>query len=262
VGALAVTLAAGCQRDDRGVRKKLDDIDQRLASIEKLVKSGAAGSGGSRHARPERKRPDPKTVYSVPVAGDPYEGPDVAKVTMVKAFDFACPFCARAVSTVAQLEKDYGDKLKVVYKDFVVHPQVATIPALAACAAQKQGKYSQMKDLIWEKGYKANRNLSQENMDKLAKEVGLDIKKYKADMQSTECRKAISEDQAQLRKLGVGGTPTFFINGRPLIGARPIGQFKAVIDEELKKADQRLSKGTKLADYYQKFVVEKGKKSL
>jgi protein-disulfide isomerase len=164
--------------------------------------------------------------------------------------------------TLDQLLKDYPKDVRVVYKHFVVHPQQATIPALAACAADKQGKFHQMYQAIWEKGFSANRNLSQENMDKLAGEVGLNMNKYKADMDG-DCKKIIRDDQTQMAQVGVGGTPAFFINGRFLSGARPVEQFKALVDEELKKANERIGKeGTTAANYYQKWVLEKGKKSL
>ena len=158
--------------------------------------------------------------------------------------------------------KQYPKDLRIVYKNFVVHPQQATIPALAACAADKQGKFHQMYEVIWEKGFNAGRNLSQENMDKLAGEVGLNAQKYKADMDG-DCKNIIRQDQQQMASVGVGGTPAFFVNGRFLSGARPVEQFKALIDEELKKANERIGKeGTTASNYYQKWVLEKGKKSL
>ena len=160
------------------------------------------------------------------------------------------------------MQKQYGKDLRIVYKHFLIHPQLATIPALAACAADKQGKFHKMYELIWEKGFNAGRNLSQENMEKLAGEVGLNLQKFKADMEG-DCKNVIRQDQQQLASVGVGGTPAFFINGRFLSGARPPEQFKALIDEELKKANERIGKeGTTAANYYQKWVMEKGKKSL
>ena len=118
-----------------------------------------------------------------------------------------------------------------------------------------------MYDLIWEKGYSAGRNLGRENMDKLAKEAGLDLTKYKADM-AGYCKTFIRKDQADVARVGARGTPAFFINGRFLSGARPVGQFKAIIDQELKKANAAIAKGTKVEDYYNEFVVKKGKKTL
>jgi predicted DsbA family dithiol-disulfide isomerase len=149
-----------------------------------------------------------------------------------------------------------------VFKNLVVHPQVATIPAQAACAASKQGKFHQMEELIWTKGYEANRNLGQDNMDKLAAEAGLNMDKFHAD-QNGECKQQVDRDQAELRKVGASGTPGFFINGRFLSGARPIDQFKQLIDEELKKANERIGKaGTTVDNYYDEWVLKKGKQSL
>ena len=156
---------------------------------------------------------------------------------------------------------DYKGDIKIVYKHYVVHPGSATIPALASCAANRQGKFKKMYQLIWDKGFDAGRNLGQENMDKLAKEAGLDMTKYKADMEGY-CKTFIRKDQTDLAKVGARGTPAFFINGRFLSGARPVDQFKAIVDEELKKANDRIAKGTKVQDYYEEWVVKKGKKSL
>jgi predicted DsbA family dithiol-disulfide isomerase len=149
-----------------------------------------------------------------------------------------------------------------VKKQFVVHPQVATAPALASCAAHKQGKYAAMEEGLWVKGFDANRNFAPENIDAIAKSAGLDMGKFKADMEG-DCRRQIQAEQAALSAVGTTGTPAFYINGRFLSGARPIEQFKALIDEELKKANERIGKDGVTADnYYQKMVVEKGKKKL
>jgi predicted DsbA family dithiol-disulfide isomerase len=158
--------------------------------------------------------------------------------------------------------KDYGDDLRIVPKHFVVHPQVATNPALAACAAHKQGKYFPMVKGLWEQGYDHNRDYSPENINKIATSVGLDMNRFKADMEG-DCRKVLRDDQTVMSQVGTGGTPAFYINGRFLSGARPIEQFKALIDEELKKANERIGKdGVTAANYYDKWIMEKGKKKL
>ena len=157
--------------------------------------------------------------------------------------------------------KDYSGDIKVVYKHYVVHPQVATLPAQAACAAHLQGKFVPMEHLLWEKGFRAGRNFSQENIDKMAQEAGLDMNKLKADM-SGKCAEIVRKDQAELAQVGVRGTPAFYINGRYLSGARPIDMFKTVIDEELKKANDRISKGTPVDKYYQTWVLDKGQKKV
>lgn len=151
--------------------------------------------------------------------------------------------------------------MKVVYKYFVVHEQA--IPAgLAACAAHKQGKFAQIEPLIWEKGFKA-RDLSAENLSKIAAEAGLDVEKFKKDMESEECRKDVKEDHEALARVGTRGTPSFYVNGRHISGAQPFEVFRQVIDEELKKANERIARGeATVATYYDKFVLEQGKKSL
>jgi len=155
--------------------------------------------------------------------------------------------------------KDYPGKVRVVYKHYVVHPDRATTPALAACAAQQQGKFSEMKHLIWEKGFKENA-LDEAKMIALATEAKLDLDKFKADMAGDACKQLVSKDQAEQAKFGVNGRPGFFINGRFLGGAQPLPNFKRIVDEELKKAEEKIAAGTKPEDYYQKYVVEAGLK--
>ncbi|MCK6549256.1 DsbA family protein [Myxococcota bacterium] len=254
VAPLALAIVAGCQpTGNPELEKKVEDLTKRVAALE---------ARPAAPARPQAPQgPDPMAVYAVPVDNAPAKGPKHAKVTIVEAFEFACPFCERVRPTIAQLQKDYGDQLRIVAKQYVVHPQVATIPALAACAANKQGKYSAMEELLWEKGYKANRNFSQENVDALAKEAGLDLDKYKAEL-TGDCQKLVQQQQAELASFGVRGTPAFFINGRYLSGAQPIENFKRLVDEELAKANAAIEKGTKVEDYYAEAVLKNGKKSL
>ncbi len=157
--------------------------------------------------------------------------------------------------------------MKIVYKQFVVHPDVATLPALAVCAAQKQNKFAPMEKLIWEKGWRDTGgfprpdNLGKETMEMFAKELKLDMAKFKAEMDGESCKQQLGDNKALLQRLGVRGTPGFFINGRFMVGAQPVDRFKAMIDEEIKKADDALKNGTKLQDYYAS-IVASGKKSI
>jgi predicted DsbA family dithiol-disulfide isomerase len=165
--------------------------------------------------------------------------------------------------TIAELQKQYGDDLRIVHKQYVVHPQVATTPALATCAAQNQGKYTEFEELIWAKSWENGRmgDLSEAAMQKYAQELGLNAEKFKADMAGSECKTKIESDQKVLAQVGVRGTPAFFINGRFLSGAQPIDRFKALVDEEMKKADEAIKAGKKADEYYSS-IVQSGKKSL
>lgn len=143
----------------------------------------------------------------------------------------------------------------------MVHPQSATEPALAACAGGLQGKFTEVEQGIWEKAY-PKRDFKRETLNAIAKDVGLDMAKYKADLDGA-CKALIKKDQADVQAVGTTGTPAFYINGRFLSGARPVDQFKKLVDEELKKANERIGKGeASVADYYDKFVFKKGLKKL
>lgn len=141
-----------------------------------------------------------------------------------------------------------------------MHPQTATTPALATCAAQAQGKFWEMNTLVWERGF--GKDLSKERMVLLAEELKLDMRRFKADLEGEACSQDVKGDQKLLSAVGVRGTPAFFINGRYLSGAQPIENFRKLIDEELQKADHAIKRGVHLRDYYETEVVAKGKTSL
>jgi protein-disulfide isomerase len=281
-----VFLAAACQPDTKNLERKIDDLTKNQAKMMDMLAKGGGGGGGAGAAqqRPQRAEPDRAKTYAVPVDGDGFDGPADAKVTIVKAYDYACPYCEKVRDTMDDLRKKYGNDLRIVYKQMVVHPKNATAPALAFCAANKQGKGREMDHLIWEKGFKVRQldssdvapaadpsgqpapaGQSQKCWDTAAgcpfvvgyaQELGLNIDKFKADMK-TDCQALIQKDQRELQALGVGATPSFFINGRFLSGAMPIENFSALIDEELKKANERGG-----SDYYKTYVLDKGLKQL
>ncbi len=253
----AALVLAGCQQDNKDVIKKLDEISKKL---DKISAQGGVG-GAAPQARPaQRPGPDPSKTYGFPVDDLPSVGNPNALVTVVKNYEYACPFCEKVRPTEDQLFKDYGDKIRIVYAPYVVHPQIATIPQQAACAAYKQGKFKEMNELLWEKAFKT-RQFDQANMDALAKEAGLDMGKFAADIKET-CPNWVNSKQAIASSFGVGATPAFFINGRFLSGAQPLPAFKQIIDEELKKAEAAVAAGTPAASYYKNVVVEKGLKKM
>ena len=163
----------------------------------------------------------------------------------------------------------------------MVHPRNAMAGALANCAAGKQGKHKEMDRLIWDKGFNVRQLDNSDvtpaegggqpqkcwdmpdgckNVVSYAQELQLDINKFKADMKA--CQAIVQKDQKDLQALMVSATPSFFINGRFISGAVPIENFITVIDEELKKANERIAQGTPAAAYYQTWVIEKGLKTV
>ena len=214
----------------------------------------------------EREEPAEDAMFAVNIADEvkagQVDGPASATVTIVKAFDFACPYCQRVSGTMEELVKEYNGKVRVVYANMVVHPPAK--PAhLASCAAAKQGKYMAFKDAFWEKGfmpYAQSRDaskLGEENILAIAKDIGLDTGKLKTDMASPECEARVASDQAEMTKFHVNATPTFFINGKHVGGALPKDGFKQIIDAQLKIAD---ASGVSGAEYYDKVVLAKGEK--
>jgi protein-disulfide isomerase len=147
--------------------------------------------------------------------------------------------------------KEYDGKVRVVFKNLVVHPQVMNAH-IAGCAAGKQGKFQPFKAVFWEKGFKA-RKMDDANIEAIAKEIGLDMGKFKADIAGQECKDMVQNDMAELQKFKVNSTPTFFVNGTHVGGALPKQNFKQMIDEKLKTADGQ-------ADYYDKVIMATGEK--
>jgi protein-disulfide isomerase len=253
--------AAACRADTRNLERKVDDLGTAVAALDRkmdALQAAVATRPAPAPRRPPRVEPDPRDVYAVPVDGAAAVGPADALVTIVKGYEYACPYCEKVNPTLDQLRAQYGADLRIVYKHFIVHPQVATDPALAVCAATRQGKFQQMDKVLWEKAYAA-RSFDRANLEALAKEVGLDMATFKAAMDG-DCTSIVAQDQADLRAAGMAATPTFFINGRYVSGAKPLAQFKAIIDEELEKATARVAAGTRRGDYYKVWVLEKGMK--
>lgn len=161
--------------------------------------------------------------------------------------------------------KEYNGKVRVVFKNMVVHPQAVADAHKAGCAAAKQQKFVPFKNIFWEKAFGPYSTspthdpapLGVGNIMVIAKEIGLDTAKLKADMEGPDCQALIAKDMEELAKFRVNATPTFFINGKRIGGAVPKEEFKKVIDERLKVAE---ASGVSGADYYEKEVMGKGEK--
>src|SRR5688572_18903614 len=200
---LAGSLAA-CQSDTTKINERLD-------KLEKLIVA-QCGAGGGRAAagqqRPQRPEPDRSKTYAVPIENDFFEGPADAKITVVKAYEYACPYCDRVRPTMDELIKKYGNDVRIVSKHLVVHPPTATSTALGFCAAQKQGKAKQMDSLMWDKIFKARQfdadkcwesDAGCPNLNNLATELQLDLNKFKADLKA--CMPLVQQDMRDLQKL-------------------------------------------------------------
>lgn len=204
------------------------------------------------------QQPMADQIFKVPLGDAPQLGDEGAKVTIVEFSDFECPYCGRVIPTLHQIEKEYGSDVRIVFKEnpLPMHPN-APYAAKASIAAQKQGKFWQMHDKLFE----ANNShqpgaLAQAKVDEMAKSIGLDMEQYKKDVNDPSTAQRIQADQAEAQKLAANGTPHFFINGVRMAGALPFDSFKAVIDRQMARANQVLASGVSRKDLYETLVKD------
>jgi protein-disulfide isomerase len=189
-----------------------------------------------------------KGKVSIPAGKSASKGSAQALVTIIEFSDFQCPFCKRVTGSLEKIHKTYGDKVRVVFKhNPLPFHKDAPLASQAAYAAQQQGKFWEMHDKIFEN----MRALKRPELDKYAAAIGLDMAKFKADIDSDAAKAQVKADQALAAKLQARGTPHFFVNGKRLPGALPFDRFKTVIDAELKETAALVKGGKSIADAYQ-----------
>jgi protein-disulfide isomerase len=236
-------------------------IDEEIQTADKLLAQGTApGQLYSKLMANARTAPAPTPVqpaakgpgataeiYKVPVGDAPTKGGKQPKVTIVEFSDFQCPFCSRVNPTIAQLSKDYGNDIQIAFRHLPLPFHDNALPAAeAAEAAREQGKFWEMHDKL----FASQANLGRADLEKYAQELGLNMGKFKTALDSHKFKDRIKRDSDDAEKYGARGTPNFFINGRNLRGAQPVEAFKATIDEEIKKADEKLKSGVSRASLY------------
>ena len=189
--------------------------------------------------------------FRVPLEG-PSKGPATAKVNIVEFSDFQCPFCSRVVPTVEKIEKDYPNDVRIFFRHnpLPFHPN-APLAAEAGVAADAQGKFWEMHD----KMFTNQQAILRPDLEKYAGEIGLDVGKFKAALDSGAGKARVQQDLALAQQIGVQGTPNFYINGRNLQGAQPYEEFKKVIDDEIQRADKILARGTPVGQLYASFMA-------
>ncbi len=169
---------------------------------------------------------------SVETDDDPAWGPEDAPVVIIEFSDYQCPYCGRFHTTTYQrLKEVYGDRIRFVYRDFPltqIHPE-ALPAAIAANCAGEQGEYWAFHDKLFQN----QANLSADAYLTFAQELGLDMDAFRACLEDPAQKEEVLADQAYAAQLGVTGTPTFFINGIPLVGAQPFEAFQQIIESEL-----------------------------
>ncbi|HSA60278.1 MAG TPA: DsbA family protein [bacterium] len=186
-----------------------------------------------------RKKADVAILIKAPRVeieeGDnPAIGPKDAPVKIVEFTDYQCPFCGKSRPTVNQILAEYKGKVRYVLRDFPLsfHKDSAKAHEAARCAGE-QDRYWEMNKKLFEN----QRAIKPEDLKKYAQEIKVKMDKFEQCLDSGKYADAIKQNQEYGEKVGVSGTPAFFINGRMISGARPFSSFKEIIDDELRNAN-------------------------
>jgi protein-disulfide isomerase len=202
-GKLAIYTATGQMRKVIAVNPTADRIALASKDGEKILVSSSKS----------------KTVQLVSLAGaakinikgSPFLGNSDAPVTLVVFSDFQCPYCARLGPVIEEVTMAYPDTVKVVFKNFPLRQhRYASLAALAAIAAQQQGRFWEFHDQL----FPLQKELDQDKILEVARNIGLDIKKFTKDIGSESAKQKLATDISDGQTAGVHGTPTVFINGR------------------------------------------------
>ena len=180
------------------------------------------------------------SAVRVPIDGMPVFGSARALVTIVAVTDYECPYCAKADKTIATLRAELGDDVRVVLasRPLPMHERAAPA-ARALLAAAEQGKAEAMHARLF-----ADRaGLDDAGLVASARAVGLDLRAFESARTGPSTAAALERAAALATSLGANGTPTFFVNGRRMLGARPYDTFRALIDEELARAQEMVIGG-------------------
>ena len=223
-------------------------IEQRLAALEakqaaifnafanalRPTQGAGSGCGGPGPGAPAMMPPpeDFSKVYKIDLGHSSLQGKKDAKVTIVEFSDFQCPFSQRFHPVVPEVLKAYPNDVNYVLKNFPLQFHQQARPAVkASLAAREQGKYWEMVEAL----FQSRGNLTEDNFKESAKQLGLNVEKFMKDYKEkdAEWEKIIQEDLSTGANAAVGGTPTFYINGKKTM-ARDLASFKQEVDKILK----------------------------
>jgi len=167
-------------------------------------------------------------------------GPASAPVHLEEFGDFECPPCGIFHPILKQMEQEFGDKLHVTFREFPLVPthQHALAAASAAEAAGLQNKFWEMHDLLYDRQAQWKTQFDVRSVfEGYAKEIGIDVERYKRDVGSDLVQQRIFQDGKRGHSMGVKGTPTLFMNGREVpFEQLPAEQLRVLIQREIEAA--------------------------
>ncbi|MGE0526737.1 MAG: DsbA family protein [Bdellovibrionales bacterium] len=247
-GALALFVAVGCtskQQIEKAIeenpdivfnaikknpRKFVEVVNEAVRSAQETAREDEAKQEQAR-LEEEFKKPKEAVIED----GRVIFGPKDAAVTIVEYSDFQCPYCSKGYATVKEVMKEYGDKVRIIFKHLPLDFHPMAMPAakyFEAIAMQDHSKAQKFHDKIFENQKDLNQG-GEKFLEKTAKELGVNMAKLKKDLDSEDVKKRIEADMAEAKKFEFSGTPGFLINGVSLRGAYPFPEFKKIIDRHL-----------------------------
>ena len=168
---------------------------------------------------------------------DPIRGAPSAPVTIVEFSDYQCPFCAQVAPTLGRLRATYGERIRIIWKDFPltdIHPQALKAAEAAHCAGE-QGQYWQYHDRL----FTSQQALDLPSLKEHAVALGLDSGVFDACVEEGRYAQRVRDGMNAGRLVGVGSTPTVFINGRMIAGAVPYETFSRAVEDALARIESR-----------------------
>ena len=221
--------------ESRGARNPGQTEAQALAQIESGLRQTRRTEARRRFVDGLRTKSGVQILLEAPrasvnVANAPSKGPATAPVTIVEFSDFQCPYCRSVTETLRKLQARYADQVRIVYRDFPLpnHTEAPKAAEAAACA-HEQGRFWEMHDTLFDN----QSGLQVPDLKRRAAEIGLNTVRFDECLDSGKFSATWQQNRAEGQGYGVSATPTFFINGRMITGARPLEAFAEIIDEEL-----------------------------
>jgi protein-disulfide isomerase len=162
-------------------------------------------------------------------------GPKAPAVTLVEFADYECPYCQKVASDLKKLQADMGDKVELIYKDFPLpmHKNAEKAAEAGRCAA-KQGKFWDLHDEMFR-----THSLETDQIKEQASKLGVNQAEFDKCLDSGSEASAVDQDRKEGIKLGITGTPSFFINGHFLSGALDYASLKKVVDQQIAEAGRQ-----------------------
>jgi predicted DsbA family dithiol-disulfide isomerase len=215
---------------DQALRNARADIQSR-----RIAKRRAEYLGALRSKTPVVIHLEPPRLQH-PIPGGQTIGPADASVSIVEFSDFQCPFCANLAGSLLRLRNEYPSDVRLTFKQFPlpIHPQAAKAAEAALCAAA-QHRFWQMHDVL----FGQQSAIAAERFSELAVRAKLDIPAFEKCLSSRQSLPEVNADHTQGMMLGITATPTVFLNGQIIVGAKPYDELRAMVDAEIKRAAGR-----------------------